>query len=133
MQNGLTLKATGNVTPCRFVKLVSGNGDYAGAQCVADDRAIGISRPDTRSSTYPGLDDGFHAIAGEPIAISTPGTVGLLESGAAIAVGAILEPDANGRGITSVSGWSSAIALQSAAAAGELIQVLIWPSYGVAP
>lgn len=48
----------------------------------------------------------------------------LVEAGAAIAAGAEVESDANGKAITKAAGVANGIAWDAAAAAGDLIRVI---------
>jgi len=104
----LTIIAAGAIAAHRFVTA-------AGAQAGADANAIGASR--SAAGT-----------ASEKIPVDVIGTT-VIESGAAIAAGATLKSDANGRAITwAASGARLAIALQAASAAGQLIEVLFIPN-----
>jgi hypothetical protein len=100
----LTLAATTAITANRFVNAL-------GAQVVADGNSIGLARN--------------NAAIGEQFAVDVQGT-GVAEAGAAFAKGATLKVDATGRPITWVtSGARVAIALDAAAAAGQLVEVLM--------
>ena len=61
--------------------------------------------------------------AGEQASVATHGEV-LVEAGAAIAAGAEVESDANGRAVTKTTGIGSGVARDAASAAGEIIRVL---------
>lgn len=101
----LTVAATGIIAAARFVT-------PAGAQAGADANTLGVSR-------YAA------GAAGEKIAVDVIGTA-IVEAGAAVALGATLKSDANGKAITwASSGAKAAIALQAAAAAGEFFEVLL--------
>jgi len=83
--------------------------DYSGNVASAGERALGV--PTTDFS------------AGEQASIATHGEI-LVEAGAAIAAGAEVESDANGRAVTKTTGIGSGVARDAASAAGEIIRVL---------
>ncbi len=66
------------------------------------------------------------AVAGEMIAATVIGTE-LVVAGGPVAKGAAVETDAEGRAVTMASGTKAGIALSAAAAAGEMIEVLLTP------
>lgn len=103
----LTRKLTGTVAQHRFVT-------PANAQAGADANTLGVSR--------------VAGVANDNIAIDTIGTT-VVEAGAAIADGASLKSDANGKAITwAASGAKVAVALEAAGGAGEFIEVLLIPN-----
>ena len=103
----LTLAATGTIAAHRFVTALV-------AQAGADAQTIGVTRT--------------AAISGDKIPVDVLGTT-IVESGAAIAIGATLETDATGRGVTwATAGGKVGIALEAAAGAGEFIEVLLLPN-----
>lgn len=103
----LTVALTGTVAANRFVT-------PAGAQAGADAVSLGVSR--------------VGGVAGEKIPVDAIGTA-VVESGAAIAAGATLESDSQGRAVTwATSGAKVGIALQAATAAGQFIEVLLLPN-----
>ncbi len=61
--------------------------------------------------------------AGEQASVNTHGVL-LVEAGAAIAAGAEVESDANGKAITKAAGISNGFALDAAAAAGDVIRIV---------
>ncbi|MBK8638036.1 MAG: DUF2190 family protein [Chromatiaceae bacterium] len=100
----LTLTLSGTVTPRRFVT-------STGAQTGADGNAIGVAR--------------LGGVSGDKVPVDVLGTA-VVEAGAAIAVGATLKADASGRAITWVTaGGRLGVALEAAAAAGDLIECLL--------
>lgn len=103
----LSLVATGALAAERFVT-------HAGAQAGAAARTLGVARAKADA-------------AGEAVPVDVLGTA-VVEAGAAIAVGAQLETDANGRAVTKAAGPAVAVALQAAGAAGEFIEVLLIPN-----
>jgi hypothetical protein len=86
----------------------------AGAQAGADANTLGVSR-----ST---------GAIGEKVPVDVLGTA-VVEAGAAVTAGATLKSDATGRAITWVSsGAKVALALETATAAGQFIEVLLIPN-----
>lgn len=103
----LTVALTGTVAAHRFITA-------AGAQATADANTLGVARSE--------------GVSGEKIPVDVIGTA-VVEAGAAIALGATLETDSTGRGVTwATSGGKVGIALQAASAAGEFIEVLLLPN-----
>ncbi len=103
----LTVALTGTVAAHRFVTA-------AGAQAGADANTLGVARS--------------AGVSGDKIPVDVLGT-SIVEAGAAVAAGATLESDASGRGVTwATSGGKVGIALQAAAGAGEMIEVLLLPN-----
>jgi hypothetical protein len=87
---------------------------------------------------FVGFNDAQASVAGQPckgVAYSDAGTgeiypihaagVTTVVSGAAVAIGAALQTDAQGRAVTQSSGVLVARALEAATAADQLIQVLL--------
>ena len=102
----LTRIAAGVIAAARFA--TPGN-----AQAGAGANTLGVNR--------------FAVVAGDKAAIDADGTA-VVEAGAAVADGATIQSDASGRAITWASGAKAAIALEPAAAAGQLIEVLLIPN-----
>lgn len=99
--------ASGAVTAARFV-------DSAGAQIdTAGNAAMGVSRSD--------------AADGEMFTADVLGTT-IVEAGGVIAKGASLKSGADGRALAYDTGTKTAIALQAATAAGQMIEVLLLPA-----
>lgn len=120
------LVAGGNIYPCRFVKL-STSYDMTALQAGDNEDAIGVSQEGTN---YPPLSDitvsGYAASSGQNMRMFGLGDVCLVEAGDVIVRGAKLKSDTNGKAVTIASTGTTvqkvcAIALQSAAAAGEKI------------
>lgn len=84
--------------------------DFSGNPAAAGERALGV--PVTSFST------------GEQAGVAVRGEL-LVEAGAAIAVGAQVESDASARAITLASGVPFGVARDAAAAAGDIIRVLV--------
>ncbi len=98
----LSAVATGAIAAHRFV-------DFTDAQAALNEANKGAAR---------------HAAAiGEQVAVDAQGVV-LVEAGAAVALGAEVQSDANGKAITLAAGVASGRALDAAAADGDLIRVL---------
>lgn len=103
----LPLVLSGTVTANRFVTA-------AGAQAGTDANTYGVARSS--------------GVSADRIAVDVLGTA-VVESGAAVAVGATLKVDSSGRGITWVtSGAKVGLALEAASAAGQMIEVLLIPN-----
>ncbi len=124
--NGVQFRAGGTIGPAVFVKL-STAADNTVLQAGAGDPIIGISQVGQRR--VPGLagsDPTIAAIAGEFVEVFIIGDVAQLTAGAAFTRGDFLMSDANGDGITATTVLEvGAVALQSAGAAGVLVNVLI--------
>ena len=87
---------------------------HAGDQAVANENARGVSRT-------AGADT-------EIIPLDVMGTT-VVEAGAAVTAGASLKSDANGKAITQTTGTPIlGVALQAAAADGDLIEILLIPN-----
>lgn len=111
----LSCRASAAVTGKRFVKVsgarTSGPGlsataegsVYQAQQCVAGDRALGVSSWDAA------LNEIFTAIVGGVVPVN---------SGAAIAAGAEVQSDANGNAITLAAGKSLGICMNTVSGAG---------------
>ena len=102
----LTVAATATLVAERFVT-------FAGAVPAADAFVLGVVRQS--------------AVSGDKVTVDVVGTA-IVEAGAAITAGATLKVDASGRVITwATSGARVGIALQSASALGQFIEVLLTP------
>lgn len=102
----LSVVATAALTQYRAVTA-------AGALPAAGARSLGVTD--------------FAAPVGERVSVGVLGTV-IAEAGAAFAVDAALEVDAQGRFITKASGVAVARALTAAGAAGALAEILLIPN-----
>lgn len=83
--------------------------NFAGGTCGAGARAMG-----TANAAYD---------MGEQAGVNTHGEL-LVEAGAAIAVGAEVESDAQGRAVPKATGVTFGVARDAATAAGDIIRVL---------
>lgn len=97
-----TVAASGALVAQRLVA-------FTGAQAIATDAAMGVA-----NANYDN---------GEQAGVATHGEL-LVEAGAAIAVGAQVQPDASGRAITLAAGVAFGRARDAATAAGDFIRVL---------
>lgn len=103
----LTVVATGAVPAHRFVS-------PQGALPQAGGNTLGVTRAEATA-------------AGQEVAVDVLGTT-VVEAGAAIAAGALLETDSQGRAVPRTSGQPVARALQAATGAGRRIEVLLLPN-----
>ena len=111
------LIASANVNPFRFV-IVS--GEFTGSQATASTQIpVGVSD----GSVYK-FDQTQHAILGLPITLQPSNTV-QVTAGAAVTAGDAVMTDSTGRAITlaTAGNYSTYVALESAAAAGDVIRV----------
>jgi len=103
----LSITASGAIVAHRFVT-------PALDQAVANEYTLGVART--------------AAADGAQVTVDVLGTT-VAEAGAAISAGATLETDADGKAVTwATSGAAVGIALQAAAADGDLIEVLLIPN-----
>lgn len=97
------------------------------AAAVAEYTFVDLSGANATAAAYAlGLADQGGAI-GDVIKTQVQGT-GRMTAGAAIAKGALIEVGALGKGVTKAAGISVARALEAAAGAGSVIEVLLLPS-----
>jgi hypothetical protein len=111
---GVATTAGGNIAPRRFVKQ-STTAPNTVLQAGAGDKVFGISQTSSRNAPYLTLDDGFTAIAGEPVRVFGPGEIAPLQYGGTVTAGQRLKSDANGKGIATTADGDEygAVALQS--------------------
>ena len=123
---GHSMVADGNIAPCRFVTLSTTSGRVTAS--ASGEQPFGISGQDTRQTPLSGLDDGFHAIAGENCLIYGNGQMDvMLELSGTVTRGQYLKPGASaGTAIAATADQDKygAVALQ-AGVSGELIKVEI--------
>jgi hypothetical protein len=91
--NNPSYTANGNISPSRFVGIVSGT-EYKVEQCDASGIPIGVSGAGTQ--TY---DSSYHATAGHTARVHGLGEICLLELGGTVSAGDFLTPDASGKGV----------------------------------
>jgi len=123
------LQANGNIRPSRFLQVDA----TASMHCIegtANCDVIGISQPGSREAPIPSVTTVYAAQAGENIQILGQGDITHIEAGGAITAGNRLRSDAQGRGVAIATTGTTiqkigAMALEDAAAAGELIRVQV--------
>ncbi|WP_221800446.1 capsid cement protein [Oceanobacter mangrovi] len=98
----ISMTAAADLTRNRFI---GADGDV----CAAGALAAGIGE--------------YDVAAGEQASVNAQGLI-IVEAGAAVAVGAQVESDANGLAITLDTGIANGLALDAAAASGDLIRIL---------
>jgi hypothetical protein len=103
----LPVAAAGALTPQRFVT-------YAGAQAGNGANTMGVARTAAVN-------------AGDQVPVDVIGTAPV-EAGAAIAAGAQVQSDANGRAITWAAGPVVGRALQAAVGVGDFVEILLIPN-----
>ena len=120
--------ATGNIHPSAFVKL-STTLDGQVTECSGSDQPFGISQKGTRYPPFPGLDDGYCAIANETLLVYTfsDKEVYLTIGTGGCTPGAFLKPTTSGAGIVSTGAaspgeWVGAIA-RGTGNSGDLVPV----------
>jgi hypothetical protein len=126
------LIANGNIRPNRFLTVVSGAGNFLlVVEATANTQFIvGISGNETRYAPGSPGDDGFIAIAGEPVDYFSEGQIGQLKlgtGGTGSTWGAYLTADASGQGVTESltnAHYYGAIPLANGAS-GETVPVLV--------
>lgn len=101
-----TIVSSGANTARRFVK-------WDGTQAAAAGNAAGVTRSD--------------AADGEAMPVDTLGTT-VVEAGGAIAVDARIEVGATGKAVTLAAGKAVAVAVEAAAADGDMIEVFLIPN-----
>ena len=123
-----SMKASGNVSPMRFVHLVS-SADNTAALAGAGESCFGISQMGTRNPPYSTLDDGYAAIDGEDLEVFGVGETTLLEIAATVVPGDRLKADASGKGtpVTANNDEYGAVATR-AGVSGDLIPVYVEPN-----
>ena len=119
-----SLVASDVTTAYRFVKV---SGRNQGVTCSAiTDIAIGVADGSSKSFPVAGGTN-VHAAAGDPISLQG-GNVVLVEAGGVVNAGARVGPSANGRAIRAdPTMYPFGIALEPAAAAGDIIRVYKMP------
>lgn len=117
--------STGNIYPCRIVKLAT-TADGKVTQSGAGDASIGISQQGTRRSPY--IDsNGYAASAGEPLFVhDLPGEECELDLGGTVTPGMYLKADSNGKGVNAGTDKDAYVAIaKQAGVSGERIKVEI--------
>jgi len=123
--------AGGNISPRRFVTLQV-DADLTVEQSTAGQVAVGVSGIGVKYAPIPEVSTNYHAESGDQPVVHGPGEEAYLTSGEAVAAGAYLKPDANGKGVAATAADQySALALTHTDAADEDIRVLV--QRGVTP
>lgn len=126
----IQLRAGGNITPFRVVKIGTTQDSEALQSAGATTPNIGLCHGGTRRAPGTGDDDGFAAIDGENVAIWGVGCIGLGELAATSARGDGVTADSNGRLVTTTTdgdiivGW-----LLQSGVANDIVRVLVNPCY----
>lgn len=131
-----SMVASGSIFPSTFVKFDTTAGNTGKClQAGAGDVPCGVSQQGTRNAPYPGLDDGYCAIAGETLRVYTasdPEDMPLLQVDAAYPQGTLLKPGTNGIGTIANTDKDcyGAVQMEASTAANQLVQVrVIAPEY----
>lgn len=129
----LNPEAGGNISPKRFCTLVAGVPNQVVQASNKNQILVGISGANTRYTPGSPADDGFHAIAGEPVTLYGPFQRCLLKLGvtAVTDMTVLLTTDASGQGVPTapVAGtvcYYGALPLRLAAAGAD-IPVIVLP------
>lgn len=128
--------ASGTIKPSRFVKL---SGVRQVAQAGDNEEILGVAMEGSNRAPLSDLvSDVYAAQAGESLLVYSTGEMCLVEAGAAVTAGDLLKSDAQGRAAPVATTGATiqnygAIALDSAAGAGEKILALITPLQKVRP
>lgn len=130
--------AGGNITPSRFVAQNTSYDSTVDNASSANQRCLGVSQTGTRKAPGTGADDGYAAVAGEPVQVYMPGEVAPLQIGSGgVTRGQLIKTDASGNGVAAATTgqnlqWVHAQALESGAS-GEIINVLVLPPTPYSP
>jgi len=132
----LTLRASGDIRPSRFVR-VSGPGQVAEAG--DNNEIIGVAHEGTQVAPLADLvSTAYAARTGQQVLIYSTGETCLVEAGGTISAGNLLKSDSQGRAVpiatsgTTIQNYG-AVALDSATAAGQKIRVFVIPFGKVRP
>jgi len=126
----MMLQAGGSIYPSRFVIF---NDEHEAVQGTANAKVVGITQEGTN---YPPLNSaqvtvaGYAAVDGQSFRMYGDGDICLLEAGDEITAGNFLKADSTGRGVPIATTGTTlqrygAIAIEDAAAAGELTKVQV--------
>ncbi len=129
--------AAESIYPARFVKLSTVAGATGKVlMASAASNVIGVSQSGTRNAPFPGLDDGYAAIAGENVKVFTaadPAEMPWIEVDAAYPQGTLLKPSTNGIGTSTVTNLdiAGAIQMEASTAANQLVQCRVIAPYNL--
>ena len=125
--NTVHLVASGDIRPCRFVKI---SGANAGAEADANEETIGISGDSTKGP--PGISGSStnHAESTDPIELYGLGDECKVEAGGSFSAGDKLKSDADGKAVVSATTGAtmqnvSARALEASTGSGQLVRVVV--------
>lgn len=124
MSGGTPMTATGNIYPCRFVKI---SGDFSVAQAGANERVFGISQMGTNKPPIPDVTSQYAAVSGETLRVFQDDEECLLELAATLSAGALLKSDADGKGVAVGTGsvQEAGATLLDGGVSGELRKVRV--------
>lgn len=132
----LSFKASGNISPSRFVTL---SGENTVAQAGDNSEIIGVAQEGSNKAPLQDyVSTVYAAETGQQLEVYSTGELCLVEAGAAITAGQLLKSDSQGRAVpvattgTVIQNYG-AVALQSATAAGQKILCLVTPLQKVRP
>jgi len=126
----LSLRATGNIGPSRFVTI---SGEQTANQAGDNQDVLGVAQEGSNKAPLQDyVSTVYAAQAGEQLEVYSAGELCLVEAGAAITAGQLLKSDASGRAVAVATTGTviqnyGAVALQGAAAAGQKILCLVTP------
>lgn len=124
---GIQVKAGGNISPARFVKLSTAANSTVLQAAATNVALFGVSTEALKNAPQTG-GSVYAAEANDEIRIYTPGTVCLLELGVGgTTAGNFLKPDANGAGVTAATTDVAGAQAMETASAGELCLVYVTP------
>ena len=95
------LTATGNIRPCRAVKI---SGPFNVAEADANEACIGIAQEGTNVAPIPDVTSQYAAIEGQTLRVYQDGEECLMELADTIAAGVRLKSDADGKGVAAGTG-----------------------------
>jgi len=132
----LSFKASGNISPSRFVTL---SGENTVAQAGDNAEIIGVAQEGSNKAPLQDFVSTVYAAeTDQPIAVYSTGELCLVEAGASFSAGTLLKSDSQGRAVavattgTTIQNYG-AVALQAATAAGQKILCLVLPLQKVRP
>lgn len=129
--DGIGWTAGGNITPMRFVKADGTTKRTCVQVSATTDIPIGISGQYVRNVPYSTLNDGYHAIAGEPVQVQNAfNRPILLTAGAAFNANVLLKTTNAGKGVAAGNNeYSCAFAIDESSGDGDAVNVH-WLGFG---
>ncbi len=120
--------AGADIRPCRIV--APGSAAFSVVEAGTSSHPIGVSMPATNIPSIVNITNPTLAAAsGEPVGVVLLGEA-LVEAGGAVNAGQFIKSDAQGRAVAATGAGNHfcvGVALESAAAAGDFIRVLVYP------